>query len=131
MVKLFMRHRYTKKNCPESVVKWAMKLFGGFKLFRDSKVIHSACAWNNPKTNDLHQIQINENSPICKEDLWSLNFLRTYADCIVTTGKILRKEPSAFDRNLHKQLRLPTDVFFNHGKGKPLAIMTNTLLAPT
>lgn len=34
-----------------------------------------------------------ESTPKCAADLWVLNFLRCYSDCIVTTGQILRKEP--------------------------------------
>lgn len=56
-----------------------------------------------------------------------LQFLRTYADCIVTTGKTLRNEPEAFDTSLIKSMDFDPLVYF--AKPKPLAILTNTLNA--
>ena len=54
-----------------------------------------------------------------------LHFLRTYSDCILTTGSILRKEPGAYEPSLIKQMGFDLSVFFD--KPKPLAIMTNQL----
>ena len=54
-----------------------------------------------------------------------LHFLRTYSDCILTTGSILRKEPGAYEPSLVEQMGFDLQVFFD--KPKPLAIMTNQL----
>jgi len=54
-----------------------------------------------------------------------LQFLRTYADCIVTTGKILRKEHECFDPKLIKTFDFDSKIYFE--KPKPVAILTNTL----
>lgn len=56
-----------------------------------------------------------------------LNFLRTYADCIVTSGKILRDEPFAFDSRVPAMLGLNQNVYFNENGKKPVAIMTDSL----
>ena len=72
-------------------------------------------------------MNINEHTPKCAHDLFSLNFLRTYADCILTTGMILRKEPDAFEPTLPLQLGFPQEVYYrtnNAVKGKPIAILT-------
>ena len=58
-------------------------------------------------------------------DFWVLQFLRTYSDCIVTTGKILRKEPDAFDTKMLKPFEFDPNVYFE--QPKPLAVLTNTL----
>ena len=54
-----------------------------------------------------------------------LHFLRTYCDCIVTSGGILRAEVGAYDASLVEHLGFDPQVFFE--KPKPLAIMTNSL----
>ena len=75
-------------------------------------------------------MNINENSPKCAQDLFALNFLRTYADCILTTGMILRKEPDAFEPTLPLKLGFPQEVYFNTKgdvKGKPIAILTKDI----
>ena len=64
-------------------------------------------------------------APYCPVDFWILQFLRTYSDCIITTGKILRKEPDAFDTKVLKAFELNPEVYFENSK--PLAILTNTL----
>mmetsp|Transcript_9627 Transcript_9627/g.14659 ORF Transcript_9627/g.14659 Transcript_9627/m.14659 type:complete len:96 (+) Transcript_9627:107-394(+) len=60
-----------------------------------------------------------------------LNFFRTYCDCQLTTGKILRDEPQAVDSALPEIMGFPSDVYFNQGKGKDLAIMTTQLTKAT
>ena len=55
-----------------------------------------------------------------------MQFLRTYCDCVVTTGKILRKEKMAFHPDIPEMLKLPKKVYFKKG-GKPVAILTNNL----
>ena len=56
-----------------------------------------------------------------------LQFLRTYSDCIVTTGQILRKEPEAFDPRAVKTMGFDPKIYFE--KPKPVAVLTNTLNA--
>jgi hypothetical protein len=94
-----------------------------------AKVIHTAAVWENQKDGKLYSININDNAPKWKQDFWTLNFMRTYADCIITTGKILRKEKMAFHPDVPEMLRLPKNVYFNQNKngkfkGKPVAVMT-------
>lgn len=113
MVRLYLRKRYTKSRVPEPVFDRAHSYLGGFKLFGSAKVIHCAAVWQNPNDNNLYSININDESPKCKEDFWTLNFLRTYADCIVTTGSILRKEPMAFYPGILKPLQLPYNIYFD------------------
>lgn len=52
-------------------------------------------------------------------------FLRTFADCILTTGAILRKEPDCFNPASIKQIGFDPKVFFE--KPKPVAVMTNQI----
>ena len=126
MVRIFLKSRYTAKTCNDSVTKNALRLFQGFQYFGRSKVIHSAAVWLNPGSGKLYSMNINELTPRCREDFWTLNFLRTYADCILTTGQILRKEPNAFHPDIPEKLGLPKDIYYKKG-GKPLAIMTRGL----
>ena len=60
---------------------------------------------------------INESSPKCKEDWWSVNFVRTYSDCILTSGKILRNEPNSYHPDIPASLGFPTDIYFNEQNG--------------
>ena len=133
MGRIFLRHRYTKATCPDIVTDTVLKRFGGFQVFGRSKTIHSAAVWLNPKNEKLYSININDKAPKCSEDFWTLHFLRTYADCILTTGKILRDEPEAFHPHVPKMLGFPEDVYFGKRKhqkpGKPVAILTNSLKA--
>lgn len=73
----------------------------------------------------MFTINIQEGAPRCRDDFWMLHFLRTYADCIITTGQILRKEPRAFLSQAHKMLGFDPKVAFS--SPKPVAILTNTL----
>ena len=57
-------------------------------MFGRAKTIHSAAVWENTRDGKLYSININGHSPQFKEDFWTLQFLRTYCDCIITTGKI-------------------------------------------
>ena len=101
-------------------------------MFGRAKVIHSAAVWENPNDGKLYSININDQAPKWRHDYWTLNFMRTYADCIVTTGKILRKEKMAFHPDIPDMLGLPRDVYFKKRKsgtyaGKPVAILTQNL----
>ena len=126
MVRVYLKTRYTKQTTNDLVTNNILNWFGGFQPFARAKVIHSAAVWVNPNDAKLYSININENSPKCKQDFWMLNFLRTYSDCIVTTGNILRKEPLAFHPEVPKQLGLPVETYFKKG-GKPIAILTGNL----
>lgn len=64
---------------------------------------------------------------MCPADFWMLQFLRTFSDCIVTTGKILRKEPDCFEPRVIKAMGFDPKIYFE--KEKPVAILTNTLNA--
>jgi hypothetical protein len=50
-----------------------------------------------------------------------LHFLRTYADCVITTGKILRDEPLAFEPRITAQLGLPLEVYFDQLRKVPMS----------
>lgn len=95
MVKLYFPPRYSKSNVSLQVLDKVTKMIGGFDSFARAKVIHSA-AVALKKDNKLYQININEHSPQSENDYFLLSFLRTYSDCIITTGKILREEDQAF-----------------------------------
>jgi len=51
--------------------------------------------------------------------LFLLHFLRTYADVSITSGKILRDEPTAFDDRVTQALGLPLEVYFDQVKKAP------------
>ena len=134
MVKIFLNKRYTKNSCTDVVTDNILKWFGGFQIFGRAKVIHSLAVWQNPKDDKLYSININKHSPKSYHDFWTLNFLRTYSDCIVTTGKILRNEPQAFNPHVVRELKFPLNVYYggrnkntNDYIGKPVAILTNSL----
>ena len=126
MVRLFLKTRFTKATCTDAVTNNVLNWFGGFQDFGRASVIHSAAVWQNPNDGKLYSININENSPKSKQDFWTLNFMRTYCDCIITTGSILRKEPLAFHPDVPLKLGLPTEVYFKKG-GKPIAILTRNV----
>ena len=69
----------------EDVAYQALDLFGGPSMFRNSRVIHSTSCYLN-KTGQLFTINLQAGAPYCPLDFWVLQFLRTYSDCIVTTG---------------------------------------------
>ena len=62
-----------------------------------------------------------------------LKFLRTYADCILTTDSLLRTDPMAFHPGIAKTLGLPQKVFYNYDVktdkflGKPLGLITKNI----
>lgn len=58
-----------------------------------------------------------------------LHFLRTYADCSITTGKILRDEPTAFDDRVLKAMDLPIEVYFDQVRKVPMTREEKVLLA--
>ncbi len=108
-----------------TIAEKALNLFEGAGVFNKSKVIHSTACYLN-KDDQLLTINVGEKgAPRCLSDLWVLNFLRCYSDCIITTGQILRKEPHAFNPKVVEMLGFDPNVYFK--KPKPVAIMTNTL----
>lgn len=76
-----------------SVDRAARKLFGS-ELDSRPAVSHSAAAWNNPASEMLTAIRINEYGPKSDLDFLSLHIARARADAIIITGKILRDEPT-------------------------------------
>ena len=102
MVRVYLKSRFTKKTTTDAVTDNILNWYGGFQPFGRAKVIHSQAVWQNQKDGKLYSININENSPKCKHDFWTLNFMRPYADCILTTGKILRDEPLCFHPEVPK-----------------------------
>lgn len=81
-----------------TIAEMALNVFGSLHNFSKTQVIHSNASYMNPE-GKLFQINLREDSPKCEQDWWSLNFLRTYSDCIVTSGKILREEPHSFHQS--------------------------------
>lgn len=124
MGRTWFRERFTRNAMSIEIAEKAMKLFQGAGVFTRSKVIHSTSCYLNEK-DQLFTINIGKNSPKCLADLWVLNFLRCYSDCILTTGQILRQEPLAFHPEQPKALGFDPKVFFE--KPKPVCVMTNTL----
>jgi riboflavin biosynthesis pyrimidine reductase len=55
-------------------------------------VIHVASVWSDPK-GVLHNLLINDSTPLSLLDEFVLSLARMRADAIVTTGRILRLEP--------------------------------------
>jgi len=78
----------------------------------------------------LFQINIEPQAPKSASDFWFFNFLRTYTDCSITTGAILRKEPLCFDPYTVNKLKFDKDIYFSTSQKhdhKPVAIMTNSI----
>lgn len=124
MVRLYLPPRFSKRRLGDGVARKALACFGGLGLFRHTKVIHStACLLGS--RGELFTVNLQAGAPGCPADLWVLQFLRTYVDCIVTTGKILRTEPAAFDTSVIKSVGLDPRVYFENPK--PVAVMTNTV----
>jgi hypothetical protein len=118
MGRIFCETRYTKKTLGHKLLQQTTNMFGGPHLFSHSKVVHStACYLSND--NRLLTLKIQEGAPFCKEDLFLLHFLRTYADVTITTGKILRDEPHAFDDRVTQTLGLPLEVYFDQVRKMP------------
>jgi hypothetical protein len=102
MVKIYLKHRFTKANMSLKVTDKALEMFGSMNLFANSKVIHSHATYF--RDGKLYQLNINEKSPKCDEDFWALNFFRTYSDCLVASGKTLRNEPRSHDTSSLSEL---------------------------
>ena len=100
-------------------------MIGGPTYFRHTKVIHSTACYAN-KNGQLFTINLQAGAPYCPSDFFLLQFLRTYSDCIVTTGQILRKEPDCFDTSVIGTIGLKPRVYFEKDGVKPVAIMTNS-----
>ncbi|MDH3625930.1 MAG: hypothetical protein OES69_14790 [Myxococcales bacterium] len=76
-----------------SVDRVARILFGS-ALDSRPLVSHSGAVWNDPDSQKLTTIRINEYRPKSDLDFLTLHIARARADAIVITGKILRDEPS-------------------------------------
>lgn len=76
-----------------SVDSAARKLFGR-PLDSRPAVSHSAAVWNDPGSEKLTVIRINEYAPKSDLDFLSLHIARARTDAIIITGKILRDEPT-------------------------------------
>ncbi len=76
-----------------SVDRAARILFGS-ALESRPVVSHSGAVWNDPESQKLTTLRINEHAPKSDLDFLSLHIARARADAIVITGKILRDEPS-------------------------------------
>ena len=100
-------------------------MVGGPTFFRHTKVIHSTACYVN-KNGQLFTINLQAGAPYCPQDFFALQFLRTYSDCIVTTGKILRKEPDCFDTSVIRTMGLDPRIYFEKDGVKPVAILTNS-----
>ncbi len=76
-----------------SVDRVAQILFGS-ALDSRPPVSHSGAVWNDPESQQLTTLRINQYGPKSDLDFLSLHIARARADAIVITGKILRDEPS-------------------------------------
>ena len=69
-------------------------LFGASDLARFEGVSHVTAVWEPPSRGALVTLKIGEHTPKSDHDFFVLNLARARADAIVTTGKMLRDEPS-------------------------------------
>lgn len=109
----------------EKIAQKCHDLIGGPTLLRKSKIIHSTACYRN-KNDQLFTINLQAGAPYCPNDFFILQFLRTYADCIVTTGRILRREPEAFDVSMIRTMGLDPHIYFEKNNVKPVAVLTNS-----
>ncbi len=65
----------------------------GTDLSGATGVIHATAVWRSPG-GGLLTLHINSDTPPSRHDRFVLNLARARADAIVTTGKVLREEPS-------------------------------------
>lgn len=65
----------------------------GTDLLAATGVIHATAVWHSPDER-LVTLNINSDTPPSRHDRFILNLARARADAILTTGKILRDEPS-------------------------------------
>lgn len=100
----YLSKKYVSKFLSDKNVKHAEEIFGDLKHFDNTKVIHShsTCLHNG----NLYQINNHIESPKCYEDMWAFNFLRSFAETIVTSGKILRLEQKPFDSETVEKLEV-------------------------
>lgn len=73
------------------VAEAAHQLFGDLAGLRGT--VHVTAVWAASADN-LVTLAINEHTPRCHHDFFALNLVRASADAIITTGKILRLEPT-------------------------------------
>jgi len=110
----------------------AIQVFGGFTNFKNIRVLHSITLTGaNQDSNDYkyHSFDPSKTGmPIYSYYLWSKGFLRSVADCIITTEKRIRSDPLDFALD-PKAINLSTKLY-NSKKKKPLVIM-NPSLSPT
>lgn len=93
----FMRKKHVRQDedilavtSGDDVAMAASELFGGLGELKG--VVHVTAVWA-AGAGSLVTLAINEDTPRCHHDFFSLNMVRASADAIVTTGKILRTEP--------------------------------------
>ncbi|CDW72777.1 UNKNOWN [Stylonychia lemnae] len=117
-----------------SLMSKAEQIFGDLSLLDSTKVMHSHAVVL--KDSKLNQIVFGApGAPCCSLDLYFFNLLRIRAQCMITSGKIVRNDPYAFNTDFHlKKNGLDEDDFFNYldeqhqqMSTKPLAIITRTL----
>lgn len=90
---------YLEKYLSPKNIKYAEEIFGTFQNFEHSKIIHSHSTYLN--NGNLYQIHNHIQSPKCYEDMWAFHFLRAYAWCSLTSGKILRLEHNPFSEEVY------------------------------
>ena len=125
MVRQFIGPRFTKARMGDSVSGRLLKYFGGPTLFARAKVTHTMAVYQRVSDERYFCIEQKPGAPCSLDDLWLLYFLRTFSDCIITTGKILRDEPEAFNPAPIHKFKIKPNVFFE--KSKPVAILSNSL----
>ena len=71
----------------------AVRAVYGTDLSSATGVIHATAVWRSPGAR-LVTLNINPDTPPSRHDRFILNLARARADAILTTGKVLREEPS-------------------------------------
>jgi len=74
-------------------VSRAVRTVYGSDLSGAAGIIHATAVWRGP-SGDLVTLNINTDTPPSRHDRFVLNLTRARADAILTTGKVLREEPS-------------------------------------
>jgi riboflavin biosynthesis pyrimidine reductase len=74
-------------------VSRAVRTLYGSDLSGAAGIIHATAVWRSP-SGDLVTLKINADTPPSRHDRFVLNLARARADAILTTGRVLREEPS-------------------------------------
>ncbi len=101
----------------ERVARTVRQLYGE-ELPRSAGVVHVAAVWESP-AGAFHNMRIVADTPESPTDAWVLALARARADAIVTTGKILREEPS-----LRFELAAGPDASLSDWRGERLGRAT-------